>query len=146
MKIITTKGIISAAGKILLDSSLTINWDEISNENLPKLPMGSKIELAISFDEDEFILGKDGIVWATYYPRQAEIIHNALLAQNIGNQVEQIHFCENDVHLIKIINETDIDESLDFIWRSSTGLRLKPDWKYSGSNRNESFEQWLRER
>ena len=45
--------------------------------------------------------------------------------------------------LIKIANESDIADSIDFIWRNNTGLRLKPDWVYTKDETNKSFEQWL---
>ena len=47
--------------------------------------------------------------------------------------------------LIKIASESDISDSIDFIWRNSTGLRLKPDWIYTKDDPNKSFEQWLSE-
>ena len=45
--------------------------------------------------------------------------------------------------LLNITNDSDIIDAIDFIWRSKTGLRLKPDWTYSEDEKNKSFEQWL---
>jgi hypothetical protein len=120
-----------------------INWKELSEEKPPELPFGSYVELSISFDENDFLSGKDGIVWATYDLRQAEIIQNTLFAQNLYSEIKRIHFGNEKMFLIKIVYESDISDSIDFIWRNNTGLRLKPDWTYPKSEINRSFEQWL---
>lgn len=143
MKNIIVKGIYSGNGKILLETKKSFNWDIISNENPPELPAGSSIELIISFDNSEFISGKSGIVWATYDARQAEIIQSALLAQNISSEIKITVPDEQKIFLIKINNPADVNESIEFVWRSKTGLRLKPDWLYSEGETNKSFEQWL---
>jgi hypothetical protein len=114
------------------------------DENIsPEIPLGSSVELTISYDEQQFISGKDGIVWATYDKRQVEVIQNAMLALNITSEVKKIELAGKDLFIIKIINQTDLSNAMDFIWRSSTGLRLKPDWIYPEGETNKSFEQWL---
>jgi hypothetical protein len=39
----------------------------------------------------------------------------------------------------------DIKEVIEFIKNDKIGLRLKPDWDYPDSERNQSFELWLNE-
>ena len=143
MKILNIKGIYSDIGKIELETLMTIEWKDISEEKAPELPFGTLIELNISFDENDFLSGKNGIVWATYDIRQAEIIQNTLLAQNIYSDIKRMHLSKEELFLIKIANETDISDSIDFIWRNNSGLRLKPDWIYPKGEINKSFEQWL---
>jgi hypothetical protein len=50
---------------------------------------------------------------------------------------------EGALLLIKIDNNKDIEEAMDFIWRKESGLRLMPDWTYAGGEPNKSFEKWL---
>ena len=64
MKILKIKGIYSDIGKIELDM-MTIEWQKISDEKPPEIPFGSNVELSISFDENDFLSGKEGIVWAS---------------------------------------------------------------------------------
>ena len=143
MQLIKIKGIYSSKGKIVFDTMKTIEWKELSSEKPPELPPGSSLELSISFDENEFLSGKDGIVWATYDLRQAEIIQSSLFALHINSELKRTDFMDDEIFLIKITNETDVDDAIDFIWRSNTGLRLTPDWNYSEDETNKSFEQWL---
>lgn len=143
MNIAKIKGIYSDIGKIELDTMMTINWKEISTDKPPEIPLGSNIELSISFDENDFLSGKGGIVWATYDLRQAEIIHNTLLAQDIYSEVKRINPGNKEMFLIRIANESDTSDSMDFIWRHNSGLRLKPDWHFPDGEINRSFEQWL---
>ena len=90
MKILKIKGIYSDVGKIELDTRMTINLEKITSDKSPGIPFGSNVEISISFDENDFLSGKDGIVWATYDLRQAEIIQNTLLAQNIYSEIKRI--------------------------------------------------------
>ncbi|MGA9292668.1 MAG: hypothetical protein WBV81_08740, partial [Ignavibacteriaceae bacterium] len=96
-----------------------------------------------SFDENDFLSGNNGIVWATYDLRQAEIIQNTLLAQNIYSEIKKNYLGNEEMFLIKTASGSDITDSIDFIWRNNTGLRLKPDWTYPKGETNRSFEQWL---
>jgi hypothetical protein len=143
LKILKLKGIYSDIGKIELETMKTIEWKHISEEKEPELPPGTIVELNISFNENDFLSGKNGIVWATYDLRQAEIIQNTLLAQNIYSEIKRIALGNKEMFLICIINESDIIDSIDFIWRNNTGLRLKPDWIFPDGEVNKSFEQWL---
>ncbi len=140
---IKIKGIYTDFGKIELESMKIIEWDALSNEKPPELPFGSNVEISISFDEYDFLSGKDGIVWATYDLRQAEVIQNTLLAQNIYSEVKKIRLGNEELFLIKTAYGSDISDSIDFIWRNNSGLRLKPDWIYPKGETNKSFEQWL---
>ena len=143
MELLKIKGSYSEVGKIKLESMKTIDWDSISDQKLPELPNGIKIELNISFEENDFLLGMNGIVWATYDLRQAEIIQNAMLAQHINSEIKKIYLVGKQILLISITNAIDVYDAIDFIWKSNSGLRLKPDWNYTEDGRNESFEQWL---
>lgn len=143
MNILRTKGIYQTEGKILLNSLKTIQWKDISDSTFPKLPAGSTLELSITIDENIFLSGINGIVWATYDPRQAEIIHNTILVQDIVSELVKIEAGNEKLIAIKIINSKDINTVTEFIWRSSSGLRLKPDWNYLPGESNKSFELWL---
>jgi hypothetical protein len=115
----------------------------LSDEGLPNLPVGTSIEFLISFDEYEFLSGKDGIVWATYDSRQAEVVQNTLLAQNINCEIKRIQMDNRNMFLIKITNRRDTEMAIEFIWKGNNGLRLKPDWSYPQGETNKSFELWL---
>jgi hypothetical protein len=143
VKILKIKGIYSDSGKIELETMKTIEWNDLSEEKTPELPPGTIVELNISFDENDFLSGKNGIVWATYDLRQAEIIQNTLTAQNIYSEVKRIQITNYEMFLLMIDSENDIVDSIDFIWKSSTGLRLKPDWHFQDGEINQSFELWL---
>ncbi len=128
----------------------TIEWKELSTEKIPELPDNSDVELTITFDESDFLSGKNGIVWATYDLRQVEVIQSALLAQHLSSEIKNIGFVQRtsdigkeNMFLISITNGSDVNEAIDFIWRSDSGLRLKPDWSYPDKESNKSFELWL---
>ena len=104
---------------------------------------GTSIDLSISFDENIFLKGINGIVWATYDLRQAEIIQSTLIAQHINCEVKPLGFGKENPFLICITNENEITDAIDFIWKSKDGLRLEPDWSYPQGETNKSFEQWL---
>jgi hypothetical protein len=143
VKLINIKGTYTEAGKIELESNKTIQWNELSDLKFPKLPNGIKIELNISFEENDLLNGMDGAVWATFDLRQAEIIQNSMLAQQINSEIKSIDLVEKETFLISILDTNDVKDAIDFIWKSNSGLRLKPDWNYTEDERNESFEQWL---
>lgn len=143
MILLKLNGVYHTEGKILFETNKSVNWDEITSILPPEVPHGSNLKITISFDDTEFLSGKNGIVWATYDSRQAEIIQSSLLAQHISSEVQQIDFMEDIMFIIKIINETDVNTAIEFIWKSKNGLRLKPDWSYSAGETNKSFELWL---
>lgn len=143
MILLKLNGVYHTGGKILFETNKSINWYEITSLLPPEVPHGSNIEITISFDDTEFLSGKNGIVWATYDSRQAEIIQSSLLAQHISSEVRRIDFMEDIMFVIKITNEIDVNGAIEFIWKSKNGLRLKPDWRYSAGETNKSFEQWL---
>lgn len=143
--ILKSKGTFNIDGKIVLNSARAIDWKDLSETNPPQLPTGSSIELSISFDENDFLSGKDGIVWATYDLRQAEIIQSTLIAQHINCEAKMIALQDQELFLISITNKKEVKVVIDFIWRSESGLRLKPDWSYPKDVANKSFEQWLNE-
>ena len=143
MKLIKIKGMYTDLGKIVLENKKTINWNNLTEEKPVFLPFGTPVEITISFDENDFLTGKDGIVWATYDSRQGEVVQNALLAQNINCEIKKIEMESIDMFLIAITNEKDTKVAIDFIWEGNNGLRLKPDWSYPQGETNKSFEQWL---
>jgi len=143
MKLLKVNGIYNNGGRIVFDTNNMIEWTDLSSVAPPALPDGSNIEITISLDESDFLSGKNGIVWATYDLRQAEIIKSALVAQHISSVLQMFPFGNEEMFLISITNESDINDAIDFIWRDDTGLRLKPDWDYQEGETNKSFEQWL---
>ncbi len=143
MIILTTKGVFNKGGEIVLNSMKNIKWQDIIDNSPPELPSGTIIDLSLSFDENTFLSGINGIVWATHDQRQSEIIHNTLLAQQINSEINMIELGSQIIFLTKISNSKDINEAIDFIWKSNVGLRLKPDWTYSAGESNKSFELWL---
>jgi hypothetical protein len=143
LNILKVIGIYQENGKILLDSMKTLNWDNLTNKNLPKLDFGTSIDISLTIDENIFLSGKNGIVWATYDSRQADIIQNTLLAQQINCEIKKISFDTEVIFLIVITNQNEVMDAIDFIWKSDSGLRLNPDWSYPNGGKNKSFEQWL---
>ena len=120
-----------------------IKWSELSLTGQPNLPDEYEVELTISLNNDDFLCGKNEIVWATYDMRQAEIIRSTLLAQNINTEINNINIGNKKLFLINVTNKSDEKDAIDFIWKSESGLNLKPDWAYPKGETNKSFEQWL---
>lgn len=143
MIILKTKGIYNEGGEVVINSAKTIHWKDISEEIPPQLPAGTSISLEMTLDENEFLSGKTGIVWATYDSRQAEIIQSTLLAQQINCEINNISFDNEDLFFIIITNKIEVQDAIDFIWKNNDGLRLKPDWHYGKGEINKSLEQWL---
>ena len=140
---IKTQGIYKDIGKIELNSGKYILWDHISNEEPPHIPFGSFIEITLCFEEMDLISGKNGIIWATYDQRQAEIIRDTLITQNINVELGERSIGEYELFQLIVKNRSDIDTALNFIWRDREGLRLKPDWAYKNGQKNESFTKWI---
>ncbi|HKB86349.1 MAG TPA: hypothetical protein VKD08_09285 [Ignavibacteriaceae bacterium] len=136
-------GIYRADGTIHFGKGRMLNWNELSEDTPPDLPPSIRVELTISFKANDLLLGENGFVWATIELRQAEIIQSTLLAQHINSEIKSITLAENLLFTIKILNENDIKDAVDFIWQSRSGLRLKPDWVYPEGEKNHSFEEWL---
>lgn len=145
MKLLQIKGSYKNVGIVELENNRIIEWKVISEEKPPELPLDISIELIISFEMDELLIGKNGIVWAAYDKRQVEVIQNALLAQHINSEIKMIINSNASLYLIKIVHENEVNFAMEFIWKSKSGLRLKPDWSYSKGEPNKSFEQWLNE-
>lgn len=143
MKLIKQIGIFNPDGEIILHPGISVSWKSISNKNIPDLPPGTPLDLDVTLDEKFLLSGSDGVVWATYDQRQAEIIFNALLAQSISSAIGKVELENRILLLIKIQNTSDISDAMDFIWRKEGGLRLKPDWSYPEGETNKSFEKWL---
>lgn len=143
MIILKTKGIYNGGGEVVINSVKTIRWTEISEGTPPQLPVGTNITIVLTLDENEFLSGKNGIVWSTYDLRQAEIIQSTLLAQHINCEINKISFDDKVLFLIIITNKIEVQNAIDFIWKGDGGLRLKPDWHYGKGEKNTSLEQWI---
>ena len=143
LSILKVKGIYDENGKILLDSTRVLSWNSLTEKNQPKLDFGTNIDISLSIDENIFLSGKNGVVWATYDSRQADIIQSTLLAQQINCEIKKISLETEVIFLIVITNQNEVIDAIDFIWKSDSGLRLNPDWSYPNGSKNKSFEQWL---
>jgi len=143
MKLLKKTGIFNPDGVIVLHQDISISWELLRGKSVPELPPGIPIDIVISIDEQILVSGEYGIVWASWDQRQVDVLHNALLAQNIISAIRTVELDEGFLLLIIIDNKKDITEALDFIWRKETGLRLKPDWTYPAGEPNRSFEKWL---
>jgi hypothetical protein len=143
LKLIKKTGIFNPDGEIILHPGVSVSWKSISSKNIPELPTGTPLDIEVSLNEKVLLSGNHGIVWATYNMRQAEVISNALLAQNIASAIGRVELEDNVLLLIKIHQISDVAEAMDFIWRKEDGLRLKPDWTYPDGDLNHSFEKWL---
>jgi len=130
-------------GKVVFEPGNFIECSGLILTRPAELPDGGLVEVFISYDEENFLLGKNGIVWATYDIRQAEILHNALLAQDINSEIKKTDLEKRELFLVEITSLRDKEDAIDFIWKSESGLNLKPDWTYSEGETNRSFELWL---
>jgi hypothetical protein len=139
------KGTCTEGGQIELENKKIINWSDITDEKPYEIPTGSDVELMISFDENDFLSGKNGIIWASYDSRQIDVIKNSLFAQNISTSVQTRNLSPKNMFLLYVNNQKDVNEAVNFVWKSDGGLRLKPDWTYPEGEVNKSFEQWLSE-
>lgn len=97
----------------------------------------------LELDTNGYPTGNDGTVWATFDVRQADIIRNALLTQRISCELKEVKTKTKPLYVLRIADVMELAEAMDFIWRESSGLRLKPDWSYADGEINKSFEQWL---
>ena len=123
MIILKTKGVYNEGGEVVINSAKTIYWKDISEEIPPQLPAGTSITFEMTLDENEFLSGKNGTVWATYDSRQAEIIQSTLLAQQINCEINNISFDNEYLFLIIITNKTEVQEAIDFIWKNNAYLQ-----------------------
>lgn len=138
-----TAAILKSDGTIVFENGRRLEWNEISESLPPDLPPSIKVELTISFKENDLLLGNGGFVWATRSASQAEIIQSTLLAQHINSEIKSISVIERQLFALRVVKEHDIEDAVNFIWQSRDGLRLKPDWVYPEGEKNSSFEQWL---
>ncbi len=91
----------------------------------------------------DYLNGKQGIIWATYYSTQAETIQSALMAQNISCDIVKEINEGSLLYLLVIGDAGDIETAIDFVWRERSGLCLQPDWAYPQGEENRSFKKWL---
>ena len=129
---------------IQMDNGKILEWSNLIDDNdAPLIPFGTKIEISLTYNDADFLKGSNGIVWATYSRFQVETIKNALLAQNIFNEIKVSNLEDKRLYLIFIQDMDEMEKAIDFIWREEAGLRLKLDWQYSANKENESFNKWL---
>ncbi len=143
MELLNLKGTWDAQGKFIISPGKYISC--VALADLDKLPLfeGTSVNLIITFDARELITGRDGIVWATKHLLQAEIIRNALTAQNFGVHILNRLLADGPIYLLQSSNHKDVSEVVDFIWKGENGLQLKPDWAYGDGEPNKSFEKWV---
>jgi hypothetical protein len=133
-------------GKIQLEDGKIVAWQELSSEEPPVVPYGTRAEIAITFDAADYLSGTDGIVWATYDFEQAELVRGALQVQNISCEVREQELTERPLYLLYVPEPQEAEAAMDFIWRDDSGLRLKPDWRYPAGAENESIKRWTNDR
>jgi hypothetical protein len=143
VELLNLKGTWDAQGKFIISPGKYISCAALAD--LDKLPLleGTSVNLIITFDARELITGRDGIVWATKHLLQAEIVSNALFAQNFNVEILNRQLADGPVYLLQLSSDSDVNEVVDFIWRGENGLRLKPDWSYREGETNKSFEKWV---
>lgn len=143
MELLNLKGIWDVQGKIILSSGTCISCEAWPNLDMLPLLHGTTVNIVISYDVQELIKGTERIVWATRQLPQAEIISNALFAQNFMVEILAKQLADGPVYLLQLSNSSDVDEVVDYIWKGENGLRLKPDWYYAEGESNKSFEKWV---
>jgi hypothetical protein len=137
------QGTYTDIGVLRLDSGRITEWQHFSDEEPPRIPFGTKVEITIIFNDQDFLSGENGIVWATYDQTQAETIQNSLLVQNILSEIEEFILEDRKLHILRIPGKEDVEKAKDFIWRDAAGLRLQLDWHYPAEAQNESFKKWI---
>lgn len=143
LKLFNIKTTIDDSGKISLYNGFKLKWEQLTANMVPKLPSGTEIVFSLSINDDDILNGKNGIVWATSHKMQAEIIHNALMAQHIDSKILKLQKEHESLYFLMISNSKEIEEVINYIWKADNGLRLKPDWFYPEGEPNKSFEKWL---
>jgi len=133
-------------GKIQLSNKKILEWKDLRPEAPPVVPYGTEMEMTITFEQNDYLNGKNGIVWATYDQHQAEVICGTLRALEIECEVLKKKLKGTHLHLIRILQSHKIPTAVDFIWRDETGLKLQPDWVYPANTENESFQRWVNEK
>lgn len=143
-KTIELSGVYKDMEIIQMNNGKILEWSNlIDDSDAPIIPFGTKIEISLTYNDADFLKGSNGIVWATYSRFQVEIIKDALLAQNIFNEIKVSNLEDKRLYLIFIQDMDEMEKAIDFIWREEAGLRLKLDWQYSANKENESFNKWL---
>jgi len=143
VKYIRATGRHKDVGIIHLENGSLLEWIIFNGTEIPRLPFGTQVKISLTFEEQDFLNGVDGIVWGTYDRRQAETIQSALLVQNILSEAREFILDEWMLYLLFIPQKEDVQKAIDFIWRDEAGLRLKPDWWYPAKAPNESFLKWI---
>jgi len=102
-KRIELRGIYKDMEIIQMDNGKILEWSNlIENNETPLIPFGTKIEISLTYNDPEFLKGSNGNVWATYSRLQVETIKNALLAQDIFNEIKVYNLEDKTLYLIFI--------------------------------------------
>jgi hypothetical protein len=143
-KSIRVVGFYRGIGQIQIGCNQAIRWESIcGNHKPPSIPFGTRIDIELSYNDHDFMSGKDGVVWATYNLQQAEMIRDTLFIQMIPSYIEEIGLDDFQLFQIVVQDRSQVSQAMDFIWRSNDGLRLQPDWVYPDGEANDSFEKWM---
>jgi hypothetical protein len=142
-KSIKLSGSYADRGKIQLVSKKILEWCELTMEAPPTMPYGTRVEVTITYEQNDYLNGQHGIVWATYDQLQAEVICGTLRAQDIACEIQERRLEGTRLHLIRITHPEKVAAAMDFIWQDDTGLKLQPDWNYPARTENESFQRWV---
>jgi hypothetical protein len=130
-------------GKIRLASKKLLEWGDLSTEEPPNIPYGTRVEITITHEQSDYLNGENEIVWATHDQHQAEVICGTLRAQDIACEIQEKRLDGTRLHLIRITHPEKVTAAMDFIWRDESGLKLQPDWHYPAGSENESFQRWV---
>lgn len=142
MKILEAPAILNDSRILIFNKKNKLVLDELIEADFPSPLLPMPVQISVTTDENEFLSGRNGIVWATFNVRQADVIRNALLAQSIFSELKNMSV-QNLVIFFIQVKLSDIVAAQNFIWKSESGLRLKPDWSYPKDAANKSFELWL---
>jgi hypothetical protein len=142
---IKVKGTLNTKGEVVFQRGKPLPLLTLYQQKTLQMPVEISIDLLVTVGLSEVISGTDGFVWATKDLSQAEIIANALKIQHIESEIINAESNNISIFLIKVNQDEDIKEVIDFIQNDKSGLRLKPDWDYPEGERNQSFEQWINE-
>ncbi|MFQ5651338.1 MAG: hypothetical protein ACE5IY_15485 [bacterium] len=138
MKTTKKSAVYKDIGKLQLESGEMQIWDKLD------LPFGSKVEITIEYEPEDYLSGRNGVVWATTSLDQAETVQGALQAQKIAAEITEKPLAAGRLYCLRVTDSARIAESIDFVWRHEDGLNLRPDWTYPADQENASFAKWLR--
>ena len=126
-KTIKVSGCYDDLGRIRLADTKTLEWRDLCTAALPNIPYGTDVEVVVTYEEIDYLNGRNGIVWATHDRYQADAIHDALRVQDLLSSVDERPMGNKSLYLLRVENSRKADAAMDFIWRDDSGLILRPD-------------------